>query len=132
MRKSRYSDSQILESMPGVGPQVVFAILAELPEIGMLNDKQIAALVGVAPYNRDSGSLRGKRRIPGGRHGVRTTLFMAVLSAVQHNPKLKAFYRRLVAAGKHKKVALTACIRKMVIMLNAMVRDEKMWNENMA
>lgn len=122
----------ILNSMPGVGDQVVYAILAELPELGQLNSKQIAALTGVAPYNRDSGTLRGKRRIRGGRHGVRTTLFMAVMCAVQHNPVIKSFYRRLVAAGKHKKVALTACIRKMVIMLNAMIRDGKMWNVNMA
>jgi transposase len=123
---------EILESMPGVGPQVVFAILADLPEIGTLTDKQVAALTGVAPYNRDSGSMRGKRRIRGGRHGVRTTLFMAVMSAVQHNPRIKVFYQRLVAAGKHKKVALTACIRKMIIMLNAMVRDNQKWMENCA
>ena len=123
---------QILESMPGVGEQVVYALLADLPELGSLNNKQIAALTGVAPYNRDSGSLRGKRRIRGGRHGVRTTLFMAAMCAVQHNPLIKEFYRRLVAAGKHKKVALTACIRKMVIMLNAMIRDGKTWKENMA
>lgn len=123
---------KILESMPGVGEQVVYALLADLPELGGLGHKQIAALTGVAPYNRDSGALRGKRRIRGGRHGVRTTLFMAVMCAVQHNPTIKLFYRRLIAAGKHKKVALTACIRKMVIMLNAMVRDNKMWNENLA
>ena len=122
----------ILESMPGVGNQVVFALLADLPELGTLGNKQVAALTGVAPYNRDSGSMRGKRRIRGGRHGVRTTLFMVVMCAVQHNPVIKTFYRRLVAAGKHKKVALTACIRKMVIMLNAMIRDGKMWNEKMA
>jgi transposase len=123
---------QILESMPGVGDQVVYALLADLPELGQLNNKQVAALTGVAPYNRDSGSLRGKRHIRGRRHGVRTTLLMAVMCAVQHNPAIKTFYRRLVAAGKHKKVALTACIRKMVIMLNAMIRDGRMWNEKMA
>ena len=117
--------------MPGVGDQVVYALLADLPELGALNNKQLAALTGVAPYNRDSGSLRGKRRIRGGRHGVRTTLFTALMSAVQHNPLIKQFYQRIVAAGKHKKVALTACIRKMVIMLNAMIRDGKMWRENM-
>jgi len=122
----------ILESMPGIGEQAVYALLAELPELGQLNNKQVAALTGVAPYNRDSGSMRGKRRIRGGRHGVRTTLFMAVMCAVQHNPVIKSFYRRLVAAGKHKKIALTTCIRKMVIMLNAMIRDGKMWSENMA
>jgi len=123
---------KILESMPGVGEQVVFAILADLPELGQLTDKQVAALTGVALYNRDSGSLRGKGRIRGGRHGVRTTLFMAVMCAVQHNSVIKTFCRRLVAAGKRKKVALTACIRKMVVMPNAMVPDNKMWGENMA
>lgn len=122
---------EVLDSMPGIGDKVIFALLADLPELGKLTNKQIAALTGVAPYNRDSGAMKGKRRIRGGRHGVRTTLFMAVLSAIQHNPLIKVFYQRLVAAGKHKKVALTACIRKMVTMLNAMVRDGKMWNENM-
>jgi len=122
----------ILQSMPGVGPVVVSTLLGDLPELGQLNNKQIAALTGVAPYNRDSGKLRGKRRIRGGRACVRTTLFMAVLSAVQHNPVIKAFYQRLVAAGKHKKVALTACIRKMITMLNAMIRDNKMWQTNIA
>lgn len=122
---------KILESMPGVGEQVVYALLADMPELGQLNNKQVAALTGVAPYNRDSGSMRGKRRIRGGRHGIRTTLFMAAMSAVQHNPVIRSFYQRLVAAGKHKKVALTACIRKMIIMLNAMIRDGKMWQENM-
>jgi len=122
----------ILLSMPGIGPVVVNTLLGDLPELGELTGKQIAALTGVAPYNRDSGKLRGKRRIRGGRASVRTTLFMAVLCSVQHNPVIKAFYRRLVAQGKHKKVALTACIRKMIIMLNAMVRDGKRWQENMA
>jgi len=118
--------------MPGIGPVVVNTLLGDLPELGELTNKQIAALTGVAPYNRDSGKFRGKRRIRGGRASVRTTLFMAVLTSVQHNPVIKAFYLRLVAKGKHKKVALTACIRKMVIMLNAMIRDGKRWQENMA
>ena len=109
---------------------VVYALLADLPELGALNNKQIAPLTDVAPCNR--GSLRGKRRIRGGRHGVRTTPFIAMMCAVQHNPVIKVFYRRLAAGGKHKKVALTACIRKMVIMLNAMIRDGKVWRENMA
>jgi len=122
----------IMLSMPGVGPAVVNTLLGDLPELGQLNNKQIAALTGVAPYNRDSGSLRGKRRIRGGRHSVRTILFMATLSSVQHNPVIKRFYQHLVAQGKHRKVALTACIRKMVIMLNAMLRDGKRWNEQMA
>ena len=121
----------ILLSMPGIGPVVVNTLLGDLPELGELNHKQISALTGVAPFNRDSGQLRGKRRIRGGRASVRTTLFMAVLTSVQHNPVIKRFYQRLVAQGKHKKVALTACIRKMIIMLNAMLRDGKKWQENM-
>ena len=122
----------IMLSMPGIGPAVVNTLLGDLPELGQLTNKQVAALTGVAPYNRDSGSLRGKRRIRGGRHSVRTILFMATLTSVQHNPIIKRFYQHLVSLGKHKKVALTACIRKMVIMLNAMVRDGKMWNEKLA
>lgn len=122
----------ILLSMPGIGPVVVNTLLGDLPELGKLNHKQISALTGVAPFNRDSGQLRGKRRIRGGRASVRTTLFMAALTSVQHNPVIKCFYQRLVAQGKHKKVALTACIRKMIIMLNAMLRDGKKWQENMA
>jgi transposase len=123
---------EVMLSMPGVGPVVVNTLLGDLPELGTLEHKQIAALTGVAPYNRESGKLRGKRRIRGGRHHVRTILFMAVLSSVQHNPVIRAFYRRLVAQGKHKKVALVACIHKMVIMLNAMVRDGRKWKEQMA
>ncbi|MCO6411609.1 MAG: IS110 family transposase [Thiogranum sp.] len=122
----------ILLSMPGIGPAVVNTLLGDLPELGQLSNKQIAALTGVAPYNRDSGSLRGKRRIRGGRHSVRTILFMATLTSVQHNPVIRRFYQRLVADGKHKKVALTACIRKMVIMLNAMLRDGECWNAKLA
>ena len=131
--ESQWRDKRtIMLSMPGIGPAVVNTLLGDLPELGELTNKQIAALTGVAPYNRDSGSLRGKRRIRGGRHSVRTILFMATLTSVQHNPVIKRFYQHLVALGKHKKVALTACIRKMVIMLNAMVRDGKMWNEKLA
>lgn len=122
----------IMLSMPGIGPAVVNTLLGDLPELGNLTNKQAAALAGVAPYNRDSGSLRGKRRIRGGRHSVRTILYMATLTSVQHNPVIKRFYQRLVSLGKHKKVALTACIRKMVIMLNAMLRDGKPWNEKLA
>lgn len=121
-----------LLSVPGIGPVVVNTLLGDLPELGSLTNKQIAALTGVAPYNRDSGKLRGKRRIRGGRATVRTMLYMAMLTSVQHNPVIKRFYHRLVAEGKHKKVALTACIRKMIIILNAMLRDGTDWNENMA
>jgi transposase len=119
----------ILESMPGVGVTLATTLISDLQELGTLNPKQIAALVGVAPMNRDSGRLRGKRRIRGGRAQVCTVLFMATLCAVQHNPVIRSFYRRLLAAGKHKKVALVACMRKMIVLLNAMVRDGTCWEE---
>lgn len=117
----------ILKSAPGVGDTLVYTLLADLPEIGELSRTQISALVGVAPINRDSGKMKGKRRIKGGRYAVRTVLYMATLSATQCNPIIKAFYNQLVAQGKHKKVALTACMRKFIIMLNAMVRDRCEW-----
>ena len=117
----------ILKSAPGVGDTLVYTILADLPEIGTLNNKEISALVGVAPMNRDSGKLRGKRRVQGGRASVRTILYMATLSATQCNPVIRDFYKRLVDQGKHKKVAITACMRKFIIMLNAMVRDQCEW-----
>lgn len=126
------SKRERLLSVPGIGPVVVNTLLGDLPELGTLTNKQIAALTGVAPYNRDSGKLRGKRRIRGGRATVRTILYMAMLTSIQHNPVIKRFYQRLVAEGKHKKVALTACIRKMIIILNAMLRDETNWNEKTA
>ncbi len=117
----------ILISAPGVGDTLAYTLLADMPELGTMNNKQAAALVGVAPFNRDSGSFRGKRRIKGGRHSVRTTLYMATLSATQCNPVIKASYKKLVALGKHKKVALVACMRKFITMLNAMVRDKVEW-----
>ena len=122
----------LLASVPGIGPQVINTLLADLPELGSLTNKQIAALVGVAPFNRDSGRFRGKRRIRGGRASVRTVLFMAMLSSIQHNPVIRSTYRRLLANGKHKKVALIACMRKMVCILNAMLRDQLQWGENHA
>ncbi|NIQ10257.1 MAG: IS110 family transposase [Gammaproteobacteria bacterium] len=122
----------ILQSMPGIGPAVVNTLLGDMPELGALTQKQVAALTGVAPYNRDSGKLRGKRRIRGGRHNVRTILFMAALTSIQHNPVIRSFYQHLVAQGKHKKVALTACMRKMITILNAMVRDGTTWQEKYA
>jgi len=122
----------IMQSMPGIGPTVVNTLLGDLPELGSLNQKQVAALSGLAPYNRDSGKLRGKRRIRGGRHSVRTMLFMAALTSVQHNPVIRSFYQHLVAHGKHKKVALTACMRKMITILNAMVSDGITWQEKYA
>lgn len=123
---------ELLVSVPGVGDGLAHTLLGDMPELGELNQKEIAALTGVAPFNRDSGRLRGKRQIQGGRAGVRTVLFMATLSAVQHNPVLKAFYQRLLAAGKIKKVALVACMRKLMCILNAMLREGKSWDEKMA
>ncbi|MCP3687984.1 MAG: IS110 family transposase [Gammaproteobacteria bacterium] len=117
----------ILISAPGVGDTLVYTLLADMPELGTMTNKQVAALVGVAPINRDSGRSRGKRRIQGGRACVRTILYMATLSATQCNPIIKGFYQQLVAQGKHKKVAITACMRKFITMLNAMVRDNTVW-----
>jgi len=122
----------LLLSVPGVGTTIAHTLLAELPELGELSPRQIAALVGVAPFNRDSGRLRGKRSIRGGRASVRTALYLGVLSAVRFNPVLATFYRRLLDAGKHKKVALLACVRKLVTMLNAMMRDHTAWGEKPA
>ena len=113
----------LLETAPGVGKALVWSLLSEMPELGTLNTKQIAALAGLAPINRDSGKSQGKRRILGGRHGVRTTLYMATLSAVQCNPVIGGFYRRLVDQGKHKKMALTAAMRKFISMLNIKTHD---------
>jgi len=117
----------ILKSVPGVGDTLTYTLLADLPELGSLSNREVGALVGVAPMNRDSGKLRGKRRVQGGRASVRTVLYMATLSAIQCNPVIKAFYTQLVAQGKHKKVAITACMRKFIVMLNAMVRDKTEW-----
>lgn len=117
----------LLRSAPGVGPVLSRTMLAELPELGTLNRKAIAALVGVAPLNRDSGTLRGKRTVHGGRARLRATLYMAALTATRCNPVIRAFYQRLLAAGKPKKVALTACMRKLLIILNAMLRQGTPW-----
>lgn len=119
----------LLSTVPGIGDGVAFTLLGELPELGSLTNRQVAALCGLAPYNRDSGDMTGRRRIRGGRAPIRTVLYMAMLSAIQCNPVMKQFYNRLVAEGKHKKVALTACMRKMMIILNAMIRDGKTWQE---
>ena len=117
-----------LMSVKGVGKVLAYTLMTDLPELGQLNRKQIAALVGVAPMNRDSGSYQGKRHIRGGRHRVRTVLFMAVMSAVRSNPKLKAKYEQLKAAGKPPKVALVACMRKLITILNVMVKNGEHWN----
>ncbi len=121
-----------LISAKGVGKVLAYTLLSELPELGRLNRKQIAALVGVAPMNRDSGRHLGKRYIRGGRHKVRTVLFVSMMSAIQCHPKLKPMYQRMVAAGKPKKVAMVACMRKQLTTLNTMVKNGTMWDENMA
>ena len=120
-------DADRLDSVPGVGPVTVSTLLADLPELGHLSGKRIAALVGVAPFNHDSGKHRGKRRIKGGRLSVRNVLYMATLSATRFNPVIRRFYERLLAAGKEKKVALTACMRKLLTILNALIRDHQSW-----
>lgn len=119
--------AKLLESMPGIGVVTSTTLVGQLPELGHVNRQEIAALVGVAPMNRDSGRMRGRRRVFGGRAAVRSTLYMAVLSAIQYNPVIKEFYERLVANGKENKVAMTACMRKLLVILNAMVRDQRSW-----
>ncbi len=123
---------EIMTSVPGVGKVLAYTFLSELPELGSLNRKEIAALVGVAPINRDSGKLNGKRRIRGGRHRVRTVMFMAMLSSIQCNPVFKRFYERLKAQGKIPKVALIACMRKMIVVLNTMIKNQESWRAEMA
>ena len=117
----------LLRSAPGVGPVLATTLVAALPELGTLTRQQIAALVGVAPLNRDSGTLRGRRTVWGGRAQVRTVLYMSTLVAVRHNPVLAAFYQRLRAAGKAPKLALTACMRKLLTILNAMLKHRTRW-----
>lgn len=118
----------ILTSVPGVGPTVARTLLAEMPELGSLDRRQIASLAGLAPFTRQSGKWRGKSFIGGGRGSVRSALFMAALVASRHNPALKAFRDRLIAAGKRKIVAIIATMRKLLTILNAMIRDLKTWN----
>jgi len=117
----------LLRSVPGVGPVLARTLLAELPELGKLTHKRLCALVGVAPFNRDSGKRRGKREVWGGRAAVRAALYMGALVASRHNPTIKEFYERLLAAGKPKKVALVACMRKLLSILNALMRDRAIW-----
>jgi transposase len=118
---------QLYQSTPGVGPVLSAMLLAELPELGRLNHKEIAALVGVAPLNRDSGLFRGRRKIWGGRPELRSTLYMNTLVSVRYNPEIKSFYQRLLANGKPKKLALIACMRKLLTILNAMARESRPW-----
>ena len=117
----------LLRTVPGVGEQISLTLLANLPELGTLNRRQIAALVGVAPYNRDSGTLRGKRAVWGGRSRVRAVLYMGALVASRHNPAIRDFYQRLLAAGKPKKVALVASMRKLLVVLNGMLKHGSPW-----
>ena len=121
----------LLQSVPGVGPIVSYTLLGELPELGTLSHKQIAALVGVAPLARDSGTLRGKRMVWGGRASVRTALYLAALCGRRWNPVLRVFYERLRATGKPTKVALIACARKLLTILNAMMRDHRSWSPSL-
>jgi transposase len=114
--------------VPGVGPILSRTLIAELPELGRLTHRQIAALVGVAPLNRDNGTFRGKRMVWGGRAPVRAVLFMGALVAKQHNPVIRAFYERLLEKGKPKKVALVACMRKLLMILNSMLRNGSRWD----
>jgi transposase len=122
----------LLQSVPGIGPIISLTVLADLPELGRLSHGQIAALVGVAPLNRDSGTLRGRRTVWGGRRAVRTALYMGTLRATRCNPVIQAFYKRLLAAGKAKKVALVACMHKLLILLNAMLKHQTPWQAQAA
>jgi transposase len=117
----------LLQSVPGVGRVTSATLLGMLPELGLLNRQEIAALVGVAPVNKDSGKKRGRRRVYGGRADVRSVLYMAALSAKKFNPVIRKFYERLIQHGKEKKVALTACMRKLLVILNAMLRSNQPW-----
>ncbi len=127
--RERYERAQ---TAPGVGPQVAAGLVAELPELGQINREQIASLVGVAPMNRDSGMFRGKRFIQGGRSSVRRLLYMAVLSGLKHNPVIQRYYQRLVRKGKSPKLAMTACMRKLLVILNTMFKTRTNWGEHMA
>ena len=119
----------LLRTVPGVGEQVSLSLLAYLPELGTLDRRQIAALVGVAPFNRDSGTLRGKRTVWGGRARIRAALYMGALAASRFNPVIRDFYQRLLAAGKPKKLALTACMRKLLVLLNSMLKHCSPWRD---
>lgn len=120
-------NNKILQSFKGVGPVTAATLLSDLPELGSMDRKKIAALVGVAPLNCDSGQYRGRRRIMGGRANVRRNLYMAAIASIRHNPMIRAFYERLIAAGKPPKLALTACMRKILVILNAMMKNRSYW-----
>ena len=122
----------VLLSVKGVGKVLAYTLISELPELGQLNRKEIAALVGVAPMNKESGAYKGQRKIRGGRHRIRSVLFMAMLSAIQSNLKLKGIYTKMVEAGKPKKVAIIACMRRLMTILNIMVKNDVIWDEKLA
>lgn len=122
--------AEILKSVPGIGPVTAMKLIAYLPELGHLDSKEVAALVGVAPINCDSGQFRGKRRVRGGRGEVRRALYMAAFVATQWNPMIKSFYQRLMEAGKPFKVAMTACMRKLLVIVNAMLKHKNLWNKD--
>jgi transposase len=123
-----HENSEILQSFKGIGPKVSASLIADMPELGTLPGTKASALAGLAPMNRDSGQYRGKRKIQGGRPAVRRALYMAALVASQHNPVIREFYQRLRLAGKPAKVALTACMRKLLVILNAMLKNRTYWN----
>ncbi|MEL7083154.1 MAG: transposase, partial [Cyanobacteria bacterium J06597_1] len=120
---------ELLTTVPGVGRVVATVLLARLPELGQLHHKQLASLVGVAPFNQDSGKTRGRRRIVGGRAMVRSALYLSALVAVQHNSVIRAFYQKLLAAGKAKKLALIACAHKLLTILNAILKHQQPWRD---
>ena len=122
-------NEDLLRTVPGVGEQLSLTLLAYLPELGTLDRRKIAALVGVAPFNRDSGTLRGKRTVWGGRARIRAVLYMGALVASRHNPVIRDFYQRLLAAGKPKKLALIACMRKLLVILNSMLKHDLPWRD---
>lgn len=122
----------LLQSVPGVGPVASATLMSDLPELGTLNRRQIAALVGLAPLNRDSGTLHGKRTVWGGRADIRSCLYMCAMTGIRFNPVIKAFYTRLLNAGKKRKVALTACMRKLLVILNSIVRNATPWQQRCA
>jgi len=122
---------QIIQSIPGAGPILSINLLANVPELGVLNQRQIAALIGLAPLNRDSGRFRGRRCIWGGRANMRAVLYMNAVTAIQHNSVIRAFYTRLIEKGKPFKVAITACMRKLLTIINSMIKTKTLWNENL-
>jgi transposase len=124
--------SRLVTSVPGIGPTTAATLTAELPELGKLNRQAVSALAGLAPFNRDSGAFRGKRSIWGGRESVRTALYMAVVTARRMNPVIRTFGERLAAAGKPYKVVMVACMRKLLVILNTMVKNNTPWNEKTA